>query len=543
MKNKLISILLIFLLSSPLFSKESKDIDSLISQLTILPNDTSRLETLFKIIIYYKDENFDKTIYYSDKAIVLSEKMNNKRDLSRALFFKGVACHNKSNYKQALTIFFEKMKIDEERNDRGRIADNYILIGNLYYEAKEYAKAEEYYKKVLETYKYHNNQEGLGCIYNNLGNINEAYKESQKAEEYYLQAINVSKKIKDYSDLVVNYNNLGNLYYKHYNKTMAIRYFNKADSYLDSVDNPSIIALLYLNIGDYYLWREKYDSAHYYLQHSYKVAHTYYLPYFIRDISKSLSEMYAKLNDYKNAYTYQVEYNSINDSVFIVNNSAKLKLLEFQYEIEKEQTQKDINLLKQKKKTRTVSWIIIILFLIVFSVALLFISSQRNKIRRTILIKENIELETKQLKEKLEYRNKKIILMTMNLFERNELINIVVSKLRNILPKTKKVNYPEIEEVIRDLKSNYQENIFKEFEYRFNRVHVDFYKNINRDFQKLTANDLRLCAFLKMNMSTKDIASLTHQSVNSIEVARTRLRKKLNISNSDIDFVSFFTRY
>ncbi|MCD4747537.1 MAG: hypothetical protein K8R58_14675, partial [Bacteroidales bacterium] len=64
----------------------------------------------------------------------------------------------------------------------------------------------------------------------------------------------------------------------------------------------------------------------------------------------------------------------------------------------------------------------------------------------------------------------------------------------------------------------------------------------NNKFPDLTANEKKLCAFLRLNMTTKDISAITHQTSNSIEVARTRLRKKLNLSNKDINLVTFISQ-
>ena len=98
-------------------------------------------------------------------------------------------------------------------------------------------------------------------------------------------------------------------------------------------------------------------------------------------------------------------------------------------------------------------------------------------------------------------------------------------------------------EIIRDLKGKYHENVIAEFEYRFQNVHDKFYDYLSEDFPALTSNDLRLCAFLKMNLNTKDIASITHQTTNTVEVARTRLRKKLNIDHLDTDLALFLSKY
>ena len=60
-----------------------------------------------------------------------------------------------------------------------------------------------------------------------------------------------------------------------------------------------------------------------------------------------------------------------------------------------------------------------------------------------------------------------------------------------------------------------------------------------KSFPELSVSDLRLCTFLRMGMNTKDIAAITKLSQGSIEVARSRLRKKLNIDHTDINLVNF----
>jgi len=87
--------------------------------------------------------------------------------------------------------------------------------------------------------------------------------------------------------------------------------------------------------------------------------------------------------------------------------------------------------------------------------------------------------------------------------------------------------------VIKELDSVDSEEVWKEFEIRFQNVHSDFYKNLVNNFPDLTANELRLCAFLKLNLNTKEISSLTNQSVNSIDVARSRLRQKFGLTKKD----------
>jgi len=83
------------------------------------------------------------------------------------------------------------------------------------------------------------------------------------------------------------------------------------------------------------------------------------------------------------------------------------------------------------------------------------------------------------------------------------------------------------------------EKIWEEFEMRFHNVHNDFYDKLNAVFPGLSINEKRLCSFLRLNMTTKEISSITGQTPKSIEMARTRLRKKLNLTNSETSLTDF----
>jgi len=76
----------------------------------------------------------------------------------------------------------------------------------------------------------------------------------------------------------------------------------------------------------------------------------------------------------------------------------------------------------------------------------------------------------------------------------------------------------------------------------FQEVYVGFYKKLNEQFPNLTPNDLRLCAFLRLNMTSKEIAELTFQSPESLKTARYRLRKKIGLDRTE-NLVAFLTKF
>jgi len=154
------------------------------------------------------------------------------------------------------------------------------------------------------------------------------------------------------------------------------------------------------------------------------------------------------------------------------------------------------------------------------------------------LLHQNTELENKKLEDELEVKKKELATNVMYSIRRNEMISKIVINLKAAKFSFKKENWELIDNIIIELESTAVDEVWKEFEVRFQQVHTEFYDKLNEKFPNISVNEKRLCAFLRLNMSSKEISAITYQSVNSISVARTRLRKKLGLGPDD-NLISF----
>jgi DNA-binding CsgD family transcriptional regulator len=136
-------------------------------------------------------------------------------------------------------------------------------------------------------------------------------------------------------------------------------------------------------------------------------------------------------------------------------------------------------------------------------------------------------------------KDKELATNIMNLINKNELINNISEKLLEVKTAISPDSQQAVQKVVLDLQSSVQPELWQEFDYRFKQVHERFYNVLTEKFPDLTPNERRLCAFLKLNMTTKEISAITHQNAKSIDVARTRLRKKLNLTGTDQNLVLF----
>ena len=183
-----------------------------------------------------------------------------------------------------------------------------------------------------------------------------------------------------------------------------------------------------------------------------------------------------------------------------------------------------------KKTTR---WILITSFS-GLTLLLLWTWQSRQKIKL-----KNIQLKQDQTYLELEQKNKEITTKTLYLQQKNKLLADIVDRLEKAKHLFKVSNQPIIDQIIRELTQSTKDNSWEEFELRFEQVHTDFFKKLNERFPNLSPTEKRLCAYLKLNMNSKEIAALTHTTVGNVEQARFRLRKKMGLHGTDTNLMTF----
>jgi len=161
----------------------------------------------------------------------------------------------------------------------------------------------------------------------------------------------------------------------------------------------------------------------------------------------------------------------------------------------------------------------------------------RQKESREIEEKERelIQLRNENLQADLSFKSSELASSTMSIIKKNEFLMDVKEML-----KTQKehlgTRYPDkyYDNLVQKIDDNMSsQDEWKVFEANFERAHELFMKTLKDKFDDLTPSDLRLCAFLRMNLSSKEIAPLLGISVRGVENHRYRLRKKLNLEADD----------
>jgi AraC family chitin signaling transcriptional activator len=139
-----------------------------------------------------------------------------------------------------------------------------------------------------------------------------------------------------------------------------------------------------------------------------------------------------------------------------------------------------------------------------------------------------MKLRNEQLTQDVDAKSKELAVSTMSLLKKDELLALIKEDLK------KSTDEPNSSRSIKSLISTInrnigEENTWKVFKEAFDTADKDFLKKVKEAHPSLTPNDLRLCAYLRLNLSSKEIAPLLNISVRSIEIKRYRLRKKMNL--------------
>lgn len=132
----------------------------------------------------------------------------------------------------------------------------------------------------------------------------------------------------------------------------------------------------------------------------------------------------------------------------------------------------------------------------------------------------------------------------MSEINRTDNINEILTDLKKIKLQTanKEMQYA-IDIVLKRLEKDLNTDIWKEFEISFEQVHKSFFDKLTVDYPSLTPKDRRLCALLYLDLTTKEISQITGQSFKSIENARTRLRKKFDLTNERVNLSTYLNTF
>ena len=364
---------------------------------------------------------------------------------------------------------------------------------------------------------------------NTLGIIEYKSGNFEKANQIFSQAIQFGNKNGRPDLLAPSYSNYSNLRVKEKKYEEALELLSKSDSICSAYDMQVGFLINHLNRAEIYRNQKLYNEALNELELAYPDVTAFNSINFKMAYYQLLHQVYDGMeikaladSNYRIYTELQKEYEG---------DISRSAISEWELSTERELAENNLNRfnleLERQIRVKYLIALLFTIFLLVVGIIFFFIYNNRRK------EKERFRLEGMQLREELESKSKELLTESLNNLTVQNTKEEILGELEIILNQLPDKVRSRFSVFNQKLKSGRESNFLDEFEMRFKGVYESFYQKLSKQAPDLTPNDLRICAFIRLNISSKDIARLTGKSLGTIDNNKTVIRKKLNLSSDN----------
>lgn len=535
-------------------------------------NKNQHLDSLLKKSKELSTINPMEGLDFIDSVLAIAIKSSDYHAVGSLLNDRGSIFYLMGIYDKAFSSFTEALNYYELARDSIGIAYIHNNLALVMYSLKKYDDALNY---MISSYNYLKNKGSYKFtidLYNNIASL----LQTKNLDKYSLFLLKKAEKLAYdslyYEALPNIYNNLGVAYEHMKNFDSAIFYYHKAINFKRKYPNINM-AFMFQNLYNYYLKINNLDSALKYADSAYYYSKKFNGYIIISSTSLDLATLYEKKNNKDKSYYYLKEYAKWKDSVdifssynayfdFVMKNSKK----EFEQKMQMMQ-----NRIKLQRTIQIISFISIILAILVFSILYKNLKS-RNKIisqhKQLLELKQqqsDMQIESQkqqlyiqnikhnfikqQLENDLATKERELTSITLNLANKIEILNNIQKELSFLLLEFPQISINKhINNIFQIIKLNINDkNIWDTYFFHFEKVYPNFFNNIKKNYN-ITNSELKLCAYLLINLSNKEIARLLYISDSSVKMKKNRLAKKFNLQDASelynflLTFVDFENR-
>jgi tetratricopeptide (TPR) repeat protein len=522
---------------------EDTTIVRLTKKLENVRDDSIKVDILLDLANHTSWSNSRLSNDYARQALELSEQIGYDRgkaisNFSLAKIFVDF------DFKFSEKLLTEALLYAEKIDDKALVAKIQNTIGHLKNNMGEYAAALTYFESSLQYFLKNQNDSAAAANYNNIAISHKNLMNDSLAMDYYFKAVEINKRNENYLWLTSNYYNIGYDYLDVGDTINGLYYLQMALDLAKEHGFNRMFPFIYGTYSRHYLDNDEYSEALSYAQKAFDASREQLNRLQEKNALQILKEIYFETGAIDSAYGMQEKIIVVNDSIKKHERMRELDLLDIRYKYEEEISnfQLRMDLMESKNLRRELRYTLALLLAGVFIMILVFLYIlQKDRIKRKILEEKTIKLENEKLSKQLEYKNKELTTNVMYLMKKNEFIADISQKLQSVdIASSDKEEV--ISKLVKELEKNTSTDFWEDFETRFKDIYGDFYQRLSSSYPNLSPNDLKLCAFLKLNMSTKEISSITYQSLESLKIARHRLRKKLDLTRED-NLVTFLNQF
>ncbi|MCK9205388.1 MAG: tetratricopeptide repeat protein, partial [Bacteroidales bacterium] len=490
--------------------------------------------------VYLNFDQSDSGLIVCNQSLNLANKVMNDTLIARIDNALGNYYLNRDSYYIAMLHFTKAYKTAEKiRNEwlTGLISNGLGLL---------YMSLEQYDRAIINFHRYYNISNKNGKIWSEAGallNIGSCYLEKNdnlRSTYYNEKALIIAKQVNDIKLMCNIFINLGLINYSQKKNSDALNYFYSAMDYSKRINDRRIYGIILQDLGSFYRDNNQLTKAEDYFNKCLPVFSEIGLISSEMKSYLALSEIKKEQKQWQKAYQYHLRFVELRDS--IQNTGIQKSISDYQYEIDLQKKQYEKELLQKKYEVQKRSNIILVITVLSIIILAGVIRKSLKKsiklekmanahLQEKIQMADKIkELEKIKYQVELEAKNKELVSFSLQLTTKNDLLN-EISKISgkyyndNVLNKS---YFNDLTKIIED-----HINVDKEwgqFKILFEKVHHGFFNKLKQDYPELTEHELRFCAYIKINLGTKEIARMLNISPDTVRKSKYRLKKKLRLN-------------
>lgn len=463
--------------------------------------------------------------------------------LMKAEWLCGNANISLGNGAKGLALLEHASGLAKALGDMKFLAQIYNSIFYVYYNTLDFAQAQDLLTQAIELSTKTGDRKNLTRLYNNKGLTLYGQHRYAEALEQMQKALKNTLPEEHYERAQI-YTNIAEVHYSQGAYVQTEQWLTKALNETRHLPINAKDIQSYLNMALVKAKNGKASEAKDIQRSIYKVLSALPLPLKVNSL-RQLADINFCIGDSIKGLHDMLLYDQLADSLQKEDNNSQMRQLLIAYDTER--LAQHNATLKESLHTRTViiyGSLAFLVVVIIFSV-MLWIKSREDKRKGRLIAaqkeqllryeQEEHERQQKKMRLELDHKSRQLTSYTIDLAAVND-FHQKVSKELEVLQTA--INHKETAETTEALKrikgmlAHFNDKpVNDDFRIYFEEVHPEFLKKLSLAYPKLSENDLRLCAYIFLGMSTKEIAALTYHEVRSIESSRNRLRKKLSLEN------------
>lgn len=496
-----------------------------LSRIDSLQTDPLVAEMYEKVADYYELDKYlySKAITYREKAYEQYSALGDNYKKACCGYGLAKLYLKKGYYHLGLKYTTDAISYFSKSDHQNELMECYKLLGIIYETCGDYEESDKYFSEYAKAARIINDSVRFMIGLNNTAAFASSIGDTAKTVRLMNECISICQELKDTVRLCKLYLNAAAANTESGDYRKGMEFIDKASPLLTNIELKGHYWLtkgyLHLSLKDTLNAIKAFEQSIYnYSQGEFDSM--------LKDLYLSLNELYGKLGDTSKAYHYLY-------SLYEIESKAPVKdiwrqLFKVQKEIQSEKAEKESERLKRKQ----VTYLICAIFTIIISALSIFIILRKRKFeanQRLMEVKNYNEIS--EIKKTQQFRTDRIV-------------EAAAAKLSRLANETGNATLrSNIMGICNELRESKESDSWKELEQYVPEFNGDFFQNLIKEFPSLTVNESRICVLLNRNLSTKQISEITRQTPESINVARTRLRKKLGIDGQKISIQEFLRKY